>query len=122
MQYTNSLIQFQDSGSLFNFIEPNRVFENLARQGGEGSNTSRKRSRENELYSYIKVPALGRKIIKLEIYDADQFKSTEICKCNADICCQHIVKNIFKDDIYKAACELIDKMSEKICNENTKFF
>lgn len=63
---------------------------------------------------------MGRKIIKLEIYDAEQFNSEEICKCTAEICCQHIVQNIFKDEIYKAAREIIDKLTEQICKE--KYF
>lgn len=96
--------------------------EQSARQNGEGSNTSRKRTNEKATYSFIKIPAVGRKIIKLEIYDAEQVPNEGVCKCAAEICCQHFALNIFKDEIYKAARELIDKMSEQICNENSKYF
>ncbi|KAG7312230.1 hypothetical protein JYU34_001702 [Plutella xylostella] len=105
---------FQDSGSMFNFIAPDHI---LAKQGGENSNL-RRRKLESIIYSHIKMPMEGHKVIKLEIYDAERLKGEGICKCNADICCQHIVKNLFKDEIYKSAQDLISKITDNLAAEN----
>lgn len=95
--------------------------ENYGKQDGDGSTSSRKKKR-NDLHSFIKIPVQGRKVLKLEIYNADDIKCDEMfCKCNAEICCQHVVKNIFKDEIYSLARELIEKMCENLPSENKDY-
>lgn len=111
---------FQESESLFHFIEPDE-FNNLNNQHNDGSTTSKKRKQEDSLfYSYIKTSTSqqGRKVIKLEIFDANNYKNEEMCKCNAEICCQQVVKNLYKDDVYRLAQELIEKISDLISGQN----
>lgn len=71
------------------------------------------------MYSYIKVPKHGAKIIRLEIYDAEKFEksqNTMFCKCDANICMQHVVEadNMFFDDIYNAAKNLLTKIQKSM--------
>lgn len=58
--------------------------------------------KKKKLASSIKIETLGAKVIRIEIYDADQFDNFQksVCHCNAEICAQHIVQNVFSDDIY----------------------
>lgn len=77
-----------------------------------------KRKKEATYYSHVKIPMKGHKIIKLEIYDAEKMEGDNLCKCDAEICCQHVVKNLFLDEIYRSAQNLISKMTESIASEN----
>lgn len=51
----------------------------------------------------------GRKVIRIEIYDADQFDNVQksTCNCSAEICVQHVVENIGSDNIYCRIKDLI---------------
>lgn len=56
---------------------------------------------DKELISFYKtVSTGGTKVIRIEIYDANQFESNSMCQCSAEICVQHIVKSIYTDNIY----------------------
>lgn len=63
-------------------------------------------------YTFIKKTSTGSKIIRIEIHDAKNFLNREdtLCKCEAEICAQHVVKHIMFDDIYKSAIDLIEKI------------
>lgn len=79
---------------------------------------SRKRMRtERTLFSFIKKPITrGAKIIKIEIYDADNSPNSEksTCDCEAEICVQHIVKTVMFDDIYNNIKDIITKIQDEI--------
>lgn len=55
-----------------------------------------------QLLSFYKTVSAGSKVIRIEVYNANQFESIEqsVCQCSAEICFQHIVKNIYTDSIY----------------------
>lgn len=88
---------------------------------GESSRSSKKRSGET-LYSYIKCPARGTKIIRLEIRDIDDnyFQNNEKTMSFSDvnICTQYVVENTMLDDIYKNVKDIINKISKKIERSN----
>ncbi|CAH1646254.1 unnamed protein product [Spodoptera littoralis] len=67
---------------LFNFIP----MENLQMQKDVSDGGNRKRSNDETLYSYVKRPVKGSKVIRIEIYDAKSFEDRQqnICKCKAD--------------------------------------
>lgn len=69
-----------------------------------------------KLISSLKTTAVGTKLIRIEIYNADQFASTgeSTCKCNADICAQHVVRNVHLDQIYPRIREILKCMDNKI--------
>lgn len=103
---------FQESGDLFNFI-PNRelIKEKLNLKRGLNNDD------ENMQYSFIKMPSKGSKIIRIELYEIDKLKNTDeplICKCNAELCVQYVVRNMYSDDVYKTYREIINLIKEKI--------
>lgn len=106
---------FQNSDDLgFNFIAMEKNVEN--------ENTSRKRSAEETVfYSYVKRPMTkGIKLIKIEVYDLSKKCSDDVknvCKCRADICVQHVVKNRFIDDTYSSIIEIISKLDNNVLSE-----
>lgn len=79
---------------------------------------NRKRTKnDNVIYSFIKRPARGgSKVIKIEIYEAANFPDCtddrHICNCNAEVCIQHVVKNIFMDEIYRSVKDLLKKIHD----------
>lgn len=107
---------FQDSEELFNFIPMNQQAQQTTVQ--KMFNLGCKRSKTDQTYyQYIKKPvSRGMKIIKIEIYDTDNFQKSEqsICNCQADVCVQHVVKTILYDDIYTSTRELIAKIQDDI--------
>lgn len=68
------------------------------------------------LTSCLKTSANGLKVIRIEIYDADQFSSTEdsTCKCSAEICAQHVVSNFYSDPIYIRIREILKSMENSM--------
>lgn len=107
---------FQDSHDhLFNFIPSG---EDVC--GPYKSRTDDRRSRPTTLndgvpttnYSFIKKPAQGYKLVRIEIYDAKNFDSAEdtLCKCKAELCAQHVVKTVLFDDIYISTQDIITKI------------
>lgn len=91
--------------------------ERLQMQNDVSDGVNRKRSNDEALYSYVKRPLKGSKVIRIEIYDAKSFEDRQqnICKCKADLCVQHVVKNNM-DGIYQSTKELIFKIQENIEN------
>lgn len=73
----------------------------------------RKRPRNSAHYSYVKTLNKGLKVIRIEIFDANQFEN-KICNCNAEMCVQHVVSNTLHDDIYKSIRIIITKISDLI--------
>lgn len=61
------------------------------------------------LSSSFKITSSGKKVIRIEIYDAVQFDSVEksICRCNARLCTQHVVQDLASDNIYHRIREII---------------
>ncbi|PZC79894.1 hypothetical protein B5X24_HaOG215658 [Helicoverpa armigera] len=85
-------------------------FENTPRSSGN------KRRGDDIIYSFIKKPCKGRrsKIIRLQIYDVEEFQESASCNCEASVCAQYVVENIFNDDVYKSARDILSKMYKKM--------
>lgn len=68
------------------------------------------------LTSSLKTTVLGRKVIRVEIYNANQFSSMDesACRCHAEICAQHVVSNIHLDQIYPRIREILKCMDNKM--------
>lgn len=67
------------------------------------------------VFSYVKkLTRGGGKIIRIEVYDMDSFSdsASSKCKCDAELCIQHVVKNMFMDEIYKTVRDIVVKISE----------
>lgn len=83
---------------------------------------SRKRARmEQTFYSYIKKPIKrGSKILKIEIYDTGHYPKPEdpICRCDAEVCVQHVVKSQIFDDIYSSIKDIINKIQDELLLES----
>lgn len=64
------------------------------------------------LTASLKTSIRGMKLIRIEIYNANQFATSEesSCKCNAEICAQHVVSNVHSDNIYIRLKELLKSM------------
>ncbi|XP_047035773.1 uncharacterized protein LOC124641649 [Helicoverpa zea] len=94
---------------------PFQFEERPSSSGPERVPNSKKRGTKT-LYSYIKKPAKGlqSKVIRIQIYDAEDLKSSKLCECRANVCAQHIVENVFNDDIYKCAKDMISKIQKKL--------
>uniref|UniRef100_A0A1E1VYT9 Uncharacterized protein n=1 Tax=Pectinophora gossypiella TaxID=13191 RepID=A0A1E1VYT9_PECGO len=114
-----------DSGDLFNFVprnDPTPSHRNAAVDNRHDS--SRKRPKNNTaLYSFMKKPTRrgGLKIIRIEIYDADKIENAvehSMCKCDAELCVQHVVKNILLDDVYKGTRDVINKIEESLASDS----
>lgn len=113
---------FQDGEELFNFV-PSEIVRCTQRKLGLNANRKRPAS-DNDLlsqssslnYSFVKKASRGSKIIRIEIYDAKDFDNQEgaLCKCKADLCVQHVVKNVIFDDIYKNVKDAVSKIQENI--------
>lgn len=85
------------------------------------TNTSRKtvndkRRGSKTMYSYVRKYVQGphRKIIRIQIFDGEELNGSKLCTCKAKICAQHIVNNIFTDDIYDCAKDMINKIQKKM--------
>ncbi|RVE52646.1 hypothetical protein evm_002765 [Chilo suppressalis] len=77
---------------MFNFILRNVALNSNGKRGPSGST----------IYSYIKRPSQGSKVIRIEMYDADKIpEDGNNCKCQAELCVQHVVTNYFMDNIYR---------------------
>lgn len=61
------------------------------------------------LTSSFKKTSCGTKLIRIEIYEAEQFDSLEksICKCTARVCAQHVVQDVHTDNILYRVKDLI---------------
>lgn len=66
-------------------------------------------NRSKPIVTTFKKVVRGRKVIRIEIYDADQFENVQqsMCNCSAEICVQHVVENIVGDDIYSRIRDVI---------------
>lgn len=78
----------------------------------EGGLTSEKKM----LSSYFKTIVHGSKVIRIEIYDASQFSNAEdsLCKCNAELCVQHVVENVYCDNIYTRVRDILKYMDNTV--------
>lgn len=107
-------IILQDDEDLFNFIPTERRVQD----GNSSPKLFRKRKRndEEQLFSFVKKPSRGFKVIKIEVYDADKFRKLDkgLCDCDAEICVQYVAKSSMGDDIYKCTKDLIDQINENI--------
>lgn len=81
-------------------------------------NSRLKRRGGDVIYSYIKKPAkclpMRSKIIRLQIFDIEDYKESVPCDCKAAVCAQYVAENVFSDDIYKSANDIISKMHKKM--------
>lgn len=64
---------------------------------------------QKQVITSFKSTMSGTKVIRIEIYDADQFEDAakSICTCNAMVCAQHVVQNEFTDHIYPRIRDII---------------
>lgn len=71
---------------------------------------------KNKLTSCIKTTVQGVKVIRIEVYNADQFSSIEdsTCKCRAEICAQHVVNNFYSDHIYMKVRDILKSMDNSM--------
>lgn len=118
---SQSCLSFQDSEDvMFNFVARNRVSDQ--QQPGQQTNTfdvaPRKRPRADQtIMSYIKKPVKGgTRVIKIEIYDADNFLKSDdsTCKCEAETCVQYVANSALFDDIYVATKGVIKKIQAEL--------
>lgn len=117
MILSNIYLMFQDSQDhLFNFIPTG---EDVCGIYKNRTNEHRSRPVLNDAvpttsYEFIKKPAQGHKLIRIEIYNANSFDTVEdtLCKCKAELCVQHVVKTILFDDIYISICDIVTKIQE----------
>lgn len=96
-------------------------------QNNEGDFTAepsaKRKKDEKSMFCYIKMRKSGSKMIRVEVYDVknENIPSDLVCKCNADICMQHVVEsdNIAFDEIYNTTKNLITKIQKQIekCNK-----
>lgn len=54
------------------------------------------------------------KIIRVQIIDIEDYKESAPCNCEATVCAQYVVENVFKDDILKSANDIINKIHKKM--------
>lgn len=68
------------------------------------------------LASSLKTTTRGSKVIRIEIYDASQFQNVEksVCKCNAEMCAQHVVENIYSDNIYAKVRDILKSLDNSL--------
>lgn len=80
------------------------------------SNSNSSPKRKKTLSSFLKTHATGVKVIRIEIYDASQFSNLEksICKCNAELCAQHVVEDIYSDNVYIKIRDLLKSMNNSL--------
>lgn len=73
-------------------------------------------NRHKQLSSCVKYTTSGVKLIRIEVYDAEQFDNAEktICHCNAHLCAQHVVSNIFTDDIYVRVKDILRSIQNNV--------
>lgn len=81
----------------------------------------KKRKKSPAIFSYVKKltrgpNTIGGKVIRIEIYDAEKFSDSESsqCKCDADLCIQHVVKNTCMDNIYNSVKDIVVKISDSM--------
>lgn len=83
----------------------------------------KKKKDEKTMYCSIRMRKCGSKMIRVEVYDVknENIPSDLVCKCNADICMQHVVdsENIAFDEIYNTTKNLITKIQKQLekCNK-----
>lgn len=110
---------FQDSESdLFNFVPMNTVVgqKNEKLLNLEGPSGKQLKRCSTAAFTCVKKLSRCAKVIRIEVYDVENFPDTisSLCKCDAELCVQHVVKNIFMDDIYKSVKEIAVKVSNNI--------
>lgn len=80
----------------------------------------KRRAESSTVYSFIKKPHRdgAKKVIKIEIYDSEKINTgEEMCKCNAEICAQYVVKSTLLDNVYEATRNLIEKIESEITSD-----
>lgn len=124
------LFTFQDSEDIFPFQPIQTINQNVLAQrvsnymqqqdnATEGAGTQKKKKENEPLYSYIKRSKQGKKIVRLEVYDAENIENIQtaiLCKCNADVCMQYVVDNdnMYFDDVYNSVKSLMTKIQNSI--------
>lgn len=75
-------------------------------------------SKRKKIASSIRMSSYGAKIIRIEIYDADHFENLEksVCHCNAEVCGQHVVQNMFTDNIYERVKDILKSIGTSLSN------
>lgn len=73
-------------------------------------------NKQKKLTSSIRTATIGSKVVRIEIYDADQFDDStkSVCNCNAEICAQHVVQNIFSDNIYTRVKDILKSIETSL--------
>lgn len=77
---------------------------------------NKKTKNNSSVFSYAKKRTSGAKVIRIEVYDVESFSNNidSLCKCDAEICVQHVVKNLYVDDVYKSVRELMTKITDNV--------
>lgn len=104
-----------------NYLERERPFQPFQFEdtppcsNSDSSNNNNKKRKNDVVYSYIQKPSTGHrsKIIRIQVFDADEFTNSP-CDCSANICVQHVVGNVFNDDIYKCVKDIVSKLHIKM--------
>ncbi|PZC85652.1 uncharacterized protein LOC124644834 [Helicoverpa zea] len=102
---------------LFNFIPMNRAAaeqNNDKQLNLEGPSSKQLKKSSTAAFTSVKKLTRGAKIIRIEIYDTENFPDhiSSLCNCDAELCVQHVVKNVFMDDVYKSVKEIALKVSD----------
>lgn len=108
--------------NVVNYLERERPFKPFqfedtppCTNSNSTGNNNNKRRRNDVVYSYIQKPSTGHrsKIIRIQVFDAEDFTNSP-CDCSANICVQHVVGNVFNDDIYKCVKDIVSKLHKKM--------
>lgn len=82
----------------------------------EAAVPSSTKSNQKMLSSFFKTNLKGSKIIRIEIFDAEQFSSREksVCKCDARLCVQHVVQDTSTDNFYIRVRDILKCMDNHL--------
>ncbi|XP_047985639.1 uncharacterized protein LOC125242407 [Leguminivora glycinivorella] len=111
------------SEHLFNFVPlaSSQTQSQSERESGVRRLSLGVKRKATPVYSFIKKPHRngGTKVIKIEIYDSNKLNENfeHICKCNAELCAQYVVKNTLLDQVYELTRRVIDKIDEGLSSD-----
>lgn len=112
--------------NVVNYLERESSFEiderpnsSSSRHNGniiDNDNTQGKRHGDELMCSYVKKPrktSTQSKIIRLQIFEVEELKNS-VCKCKASVCAQHVVDNVYSDEVYRHTKDLLSKIHRKL--------
>lgn len=82
----------------------------------EGPSSKQLKRSSTAAFTCVKKLTRGAKVIRIEVYDVESYPDiiSSLCNCDAELCVQHVVKNIFMDDIYKSVKDIAVKVSNNM--------